>query len=217
MKIWRISLFTLLLGAITSALAFASDRVIRSMGQLGFGFGPSVEALVQFGRFGMPAPQGWAYAHRMPFIIIFLYLLHQLLHQFWLVYVAKALVCSCAVIFVINKAQLPLRYSMAFLAFVYGVPFNTSVAARLDSEEAYLFFMLMAALWMALDQKRTARDYTLLGLLLAAVYQEFYRPAVFCACNHCAGSEQGAIAAKVDRCHSSWLHHRRGAWLGFLY
>jgi hypothetical protein len=170
MKTWRISLFTLLLGATTSALAFASDRAIRSIGQLGFGFGPSVEALIQFGRFGMPAPQGWAYAHRMPFVVVFLYLLHQLLHQFWLVYIAKDLVCSCAVIFIINKAQLPVLYSMAFLAFVYGVPFNASVAARLDSEEAYLFFILMAALWMALDQRRSVRDYALLGLLLAVVY-----------------------------------------------
>jgi hypothetical protein len=172
---WLLALTCLGLSLVAAIVTIKRDPPFHSVFDVNFGFGVTVAAILQKHQFGMqemePQPY-WTYAHRLPFVPLFLSGLTLVFRSFTLVVFVKDALCS--LLWFYSLRRLLLRHCIGplgafiLIGLLYLVPLNFLTMSQIDTEESYLFFMLTAL--AATMFTRMEGDYWKVSLLVSAMY-----------------------------------------------
>lgn len=172
---WLLALTCLVLSLVAAIVTIKRDPPFHSVFDANFGFGVTVAAILQKHQFGMqemePQPY-WTYAHRLPFVPLFLSGLTLVFRSFTLVVLVKDALCSLLWFYTLRR--LLLRHCIGavgafiLIGLLYLVPLNFLTMSQIDTEESYLFFMLTAL--AATMFTRMEGDYWKVSLLVSAMY-----------------------------------------------
>jgi hypothetical protein len=170
-----LALALIALAAFGAYLSASGLDLGRSVFDMGFGFGPVTQSIVELDRFGARDPNygWWSYAIRMPFIPVCAALSTVISLKLTALFIIKNGLSWSAWIYALLRLRryysIPGKWALLAAALVLIVPYNMSMGNQIENEEGYLLAPI-ALLFVLLLTGRTVLSYLTIGALIVSVY-----------------------------------------------